>query len=67
MAKVTVKVVGSTPTEVKATTVGELKRALGFGTYTASVNKEAADDNYRLEDDDFVCLAPSVKGGSVEV
>lgn len=63
MATVTVKVIGSNPREVTAATVGDLKRQLGLATYTASVNKEPADDGTRLGDNDFIVLAPSVKGG----
>lgn len=63
MAKVTVKTLGGTPMEKTAETVGELKRLLGFTNYTATVNKEAQDDSYRLEDDDYVVLTQNVKGG----
>jgi hypothetical protein len=65
MASVVASVVGGEPTRVEANDVAEAKKALGLpGNYTATVNGEPADDDTVLGDEDFVSLAPSVKGGS---
>jgi molybdopterin converting factor small subunit len=63
MARVVVRTVGQSPVDVVATTVGDLKTQLGVKTHSASVNKEPAGDDYVLADDDYVTLAPNVKGG----
>lgn len=62
MAKVVVKVTGGTPTEIDACTVGDIKKKFSLLNHTASVNQEPAADDYRLNDDDYVSLAPAVKG-----
>ena len=65
MAKVDVKVLGGgAPTELEASTVGEVKAAKGLTSYSASVNGRPASDDQELSDDDFVALSASVKGGS---
>lgn len=63
MAKVVVKVLGGSLTEVEADTVGELKDDLDLGSHSASVNGSPADDSTELSDGQIVALAPSVKGG----
>jgi hypothetical protein len=64
MAKVTAQVLGG---EVKVLEdvfdVGEVKAELQVPEHTATVNGEPADDDYELEDYEFVSLSPSVKGG----
>ena len=65
MANVIVAVLGGQPTRIEGVaTVGDAKEQLGYESYTASVNGEPADDGASLDDEDFVSLAPSVKGGS---
>lgn len=63
MAKVIVKVLGGSPQEKEADTVGELREGLSLENYTATVNGETADDETELEDNQLVFFAPSVKGG----
>lgn len=63
MAKIVVKVLGSAPKEIDASTVGGVKTALSLSNYTANVNGEPADDNASLSEMDFVTLSPAVKGG----
>lgn len=62
-AKVIVCVIGQEPRNLRATTVGELKRTLGLNGYTASVDGSPANDDTVLRDMQYVSLAPSVKGG----
>ena len=62
MAKVQVQPVGGSITQREATTVSDLKRQMDLPTYQATVNGEPVDDNYDLEDYEFVSLAPKVKG-----
>jgi len=64
MASVVVSAVGGSPQRVTADTVGEAKRALACANYTATLNGEPADDDLELQDEDYVALSPSVKGGS---
>ena len=64
MASVVVSAVGGSPQRVEADTVGEAKRALACANYTATLNGEPADDDLELQDEDYVALSPSVKGGS---
>jgi molybdopterin converting factor small subunit len=64
MAKVAVRVTGQEVRDVEgATTVGALKTSLGLSGYSASVNREPASDAQVLSDEDYVTLAPNVKGG----
>lgn len=45
-------------------TVGDVKAEMGVGkAYQATVNGSPAGDNHPLGEDDFVSLAPAVKGG----
>ena len=60
--KVPVKITGGALQEVEAKTVGEVKNALGVGKYTANVNGSPASDSKVLGENDFVTLAPPVKG-----
>ncbi len=64
MAKVTVCVLGGTPTNIEAQTIGDVKRRLGLDNYTASVNGAPRGDEQQLADYQYVSLAPAVKGGS---
>lgn len=63
MASITVKVTGGNVQEMQASTVREVKSKLSLPNHTASVNGETQDDDYELEDYEFVTLAPAVKGG----
>lgn len=64
MAKVTAQVLGG---EVKVLEgvecVGDVKEEMSVASHTATVNGEPADDDFELEDYEFVSLSPSVKGG----
>jgi hypothetical protein len=64
MAQVVVKVIGGQPQNLDASTVGDVKRKLNASTHVATVNGESVDDSYELEDNEFVSLAPSVKGAA---
>lgn len=64
MASVVGCVLGGSPQRLQADTVADVKRTLGLdGNYTASVDGEPADDGTLLSDEQFVSLAPAVKGG----
>lgn len=45
-------------------TVGEVKKQLDAGMYTASVDGETVGDDTVLDDGQFVSLAEAVKGGN---
>ncbi len=62
MAKVNIKVVGGEVEEVEATTVADVKREMNTPNHTATVNGSPAQDSKVLADEDFVSLAPQVKG-----
>jgi len=65
MASVIATAVGGDPKRLDAESVADVKDQLGLAsTYTATVNGEPADDDTFLSDEDFVSLAPAVKGGS---
>ena len=64
MASVTATALGGDPKRVNATDVASVKKAMGLpSNYTATVNGEPAEDSQTLGDEDFVLLAPAVKGG----
>jgi len=65
MAKVAAKVVGGNIKEIEdVEKVREVRKELGLDkTYTATVNGEPEDDDFELEDDNYVVFAPAVKGG----
>lgn len=64
MANVAVKVVGRDRQFATATTVRELKQSVGVNdNFTAAVNGSPVENDFALEDDVFVTLAPPVKGG----
>lgn len=67
MAKVRAQVSGGSTQLITATTVGEVRKALGLGAdYTASVDGEPATDSETLtgeEGDTFVSFAKAVKAG----
>ena len=47
-------------------TVSEIREKMSLASnYIASVNGEPADDDYELEDGDFVTLSEKVKGQSL--
>ncbi len=48
----------------EASTVGELKQALGVANYTATVNGEPQDNDYELQTGEFITLAAAVKGAT---
>lgn len=62
MAQVVVKVIGGQPQNLDASTVRDVKQKLNALTHTAIVNGESVDDTYQLMDNEFVSLAPAVKG-----
>lgn len=62
MAEVVVKVIGGQPQNLSANTVEEVKSKLGLTTHVATVNGESVNDSYVLSDNEFVSLAPAVKG-----
>ena len=62
MAQVVVKVIGGQPQNLDASTVRDVKQKLNALTHTATVNGESVDDTYQLMDNEFVSLAPAVKG-----
>lgn len=62
MAKVIAKVVGGSPKEMEATTVGNLKTQMGLTNHTATVNGEPENDTYELSDYEFVDFAVAAKG-----
>lgn len=63
--KITAQVLGGQPKTFDGVdTIEDLKKKLTLGDgYAASVNGEPADDDYELNDYEFVSLAPAVKGG----
>lgn len=64
MAKVVARVLGGEIKEVTGVnTVADVKSRLGASNHKATVNGEPAEDTYTLSDEDFVSLAPAVKGG----
>ena len=64
VSSVAVKVSGGENTVVDGVdTVGDVKRELQLSGYTAAVNGDTASDDTELEDQDWVTLAPAVKGG----
>lgn len=61
--KITAQAVGGQPKVLdNVETVGDLKEQMNLSSYQATVNGEAADDDYELSDYEFVSLAPKVKG-----
>lgn len=62
MATVSALAVGGKLQIVEANTVAEVKQKLGLPSYTASINGEPAADDQKLQDNEFVSLAPAVKG-----
>lgn len=62
MATVSALAVAGKLQVIEASTVGELKQKMGLPTYSASVNGEPMQDHEPLEDNQFVSLAPQVKG-----
>jgi len=61
---VTACVLGGDPVVLNGVdTVGDVKTELVVEGYTATVNGEPADDDFVLEDYEFVSLSPAVKGG----
>lgn len=63
MAKITVKVTGGNVQELQADTVADVKEELNLPEHTVTVNGEAVDDDYELEDYEFVVLTEPAKGG----
>lgn len=63
MATVIASVLGGNPVRMDANTVMDVKETLQLTNHTASVNGEPANDGEELQDEDFVSLAPAVKGG----
>lgn len=63
MAKVQAQVAGGSIQQKEADTVGKLADALGVSGYTATVNGEPVDNDYELQDYEFVSFAKPVKAG----
>lgn len=63
--KITAKVVGGAPQDFDdVETVGDVRKRLKLDKgYAATVNGEPEDDNYELNDYEYVTFAPAVKGG----
>lgn len=63
MATVAVKIVGGTLKEITASTLGEVKSLMDALNHQATINGEVVtDDDFELESDAFITLAPKVKG-----
>lgn len=62
MARVQVQVVGGSIVEKHARTIGELKSQMDLTNYQGSVNGEPEQDNYELNDYEFVSFSQQVKG-----
>ncbi len=62
MAKIKAQVVGGEVKDIYAANVKEAKEQLSATTYTANINGDPVDNDYALEDGDFLTLAPAVKG-----
>lgn len=66
MASVVGSVAGGDPVRMDVDTVNDVKAELGLsGAYTATVDGDTQDGSFELSDDQFVCFAPAVKGGSI--
>jgi hypothetical protein len=65
MASVIGSVAGGDPERIDADTVADVKEALGLsGNFTATVDGETASEDTLLSDNQYVCFAQAVKGGS---
>lgn len=62
MGKVQVSVTGGGVQEMVASTIGEVKKKLNVGGYSAQVNGDPVNDAHVLSDYEFVTLTESVKG-----
>lgn len=66
MASVIGSVAGGDPIRVEADTVADVKAELGLeGSFTATVDGETASEDTLLSDNQYVCFAQAVKGGSL--
>jgi hypothetical protein len=66
MASVIGSVTGGDPVRMEAETVADVKAELDLtGNYTATVNGETVSEDFVLADEDYVCFAQAVKGGSL--
>lgn len=63
MAKVICKIAGGKNQSKDAKTVGELAKKVKAEGYAAAVNGEPADDDHKLQANDFVSFARPVKAG----
>ena len=62
--KITAVVLGGNPVVLDdVETIGDVKARLSVTRHTATVNGEPAENDFELEDFEFVSLSPSVKGG----
>lgn len=66
MASVVACVLGGSPRRLEGmSTIADVKAAMSLSSpHAASVNGEPAADDFELNDEDFVSLAPAVKGGA---
>jgi hypothetical protein len=66
MANVIGSVAGGDPDRFEADTVADVREQLGLsGPHTATVDGDTVDDTFELSDNQYVCFAPAVKGGSL--
>lgn len=67
MANVVGSVAGGDPVRLEdVETVADVKAELGLsGNYTVTVNGDTQSDSFVLADEDYVCFAQAVKGGSL--
>lgn len=63
MAKVIVQVAGGKNQQKEAKTVGDLAKKVKAEGFTAAVNGEPADDDQKLQANDYVSFARPVKAG----
>ncbi len=67
MTRIAAKVSGGSTKDFSGSqfkTVKDVREAMNLDTsYKASVHGEPQDDDYELQDDDYVIFAPAVKGG----
>lgn len=66
MAKVQVQVAGGSIQQKDVGTVGELAKTVGAIGYQATVNGEPMNENYELQDFEFVSFAKPVKAGNMK-
>lgn len=57
---------GAKNTLAEASTIGELKKTLGYQEYSAAIDGQNVGDDYEFKDDgEKVLFSPKVKGGAI--